>query len=279
MTLIGKILVFLILVMSLIFMTFTMLVYATHRDWRNLVENPTTGLKVQLANATRLLEEKQSEREQLENRLALERASRAEAIAILESKKRELSDELGLKNDEYNKVFAEKNNALNALTQANAEMAKNKDEIEKVRGEIRQTRQDRDTQLAKARELTDKMNQGEGELRRLKERNEELVAQLSRATLVLDRNDLNIEAPVDGLPPKVDGIVTAVRDENLIEVSLGADEGLRRGHTLEVYRQDGGYLGRVMVIETNPDRAVTRVIPEFRQGVIRKGDRVATRLL
>jgi hypothetical protein len=70
-----------------------------------------------------------------------------------------------------------------------------------------------------------------------------------------------------------------VREGGLIEVSLGSDEGLRRGHKLDVYRLTGGYLGRAEVVDTNPDRAVARIIPEFRQGIIRKGDRVATKLL
>ena len=78
MTLIGKILVFVILVMSIIFMTFTILVYSTHRNWRELAE----GLNTKLKNAEQLIQEKQTERDQLENRLAHERASRAEAIAF-----------------------------------------------------------------------------------------------------------------------------------------------------------------------------------------------------
>lgn len=275
MTLIGKILVFVIFVMSIIFMTFTMLVYSTHRNWSEVAKALDTKVK----NAERLIQEKTTEREQLETRLAHERASRAEALAVLESTKRSLQEELQQSKQKYEELFAANQQAVNTFEENRKEMSRLKDEVEKIREEIRVTRLDRDAQLSKARELTDKLNQGEGELRRLKERSDELVAQLSRAQLVLDRNDLSIDAPIDGLPPKVDGVVTAVRDENQIEVSIGADEGLRRGHTLEVYRQDGGYLGRVIVIETNPDRAVTRVIPEFRQGVIRKGDRVATRLL
>jgi hypothetical protein len=275
MTLIGKILVFVIFVMSIIFMTFTMLVYSTHRNWSEVAKALDTKVK----NAEQLIQEKTNEREQLETRLAHERASRAEALAVLESTKRALQEELQQSKQKYEELFAANQQAVNIFEENRKEMSRLKDEVEKIREEIRVTRLDRDTQLAKARDLTEKLNQGEGELRRLKERSDELVSQLSRAQLVLDRNDLSIDAPIDGMPPKVDGVVTAVRDENQIEVSIGADEGLRRGHTLEVYRQDGGYLGRVIVIETNPDRAVTRVIPEFRQGVIRKGDRVATRLL
>ena len=56
-------------------------------------------------------------------------------------------------------------------------------------------------------------------------------------------------------------------------------KGIRRGHEVDVYTARGGYLGRAVVVETSNDRSVAKVLSEFRQGVMRKGDRVATRLL
>jgi vacuolar-type H+-ATPase subunit I/STV1 len=279
MTFFGKILVVLIFVMSLVFMTFTIAVYSTHRNWRDLVANPENGLKVQIQRAQEELTKRQNEKEVLQNQLALERASRVGALAALETRASELDSQLRQAQQRLDQLSAEKSEAIEGLKQAQNEMQRLKDEVDSVRKEIRTTRQDRDEQLARAIELTDRLNQGEGELRRLKERNQGLINQLAQAQLVLDRNDLSVHTPVDGQPPKVDGVVTAIREGNLVEVSVGADEGLRRGHTLDVYRDSGGYLGRLMVIETNPDRSVTRIVPEFRQGVIRKGDRVATKLL
>ena len=82
---------------------------------------------------------------------------------------------------------------------------------------------------------------------------------------------------VANIPPVVDGVVTAVGANDLIEISIGSDDGIRQGHTLEVYR-DASYLGRVVIQSTEPDRAVARVLKDFRKGIIRKGDRVATKL-
>ncbi len=279
MTLIGKILVVLIFIMSIVFMTFTVAVYSTHRNWKTLVEDPNNGLRVRFSRAQEQLEQRRNELEELQNRLAFERAARAEALAALESRASVLGEEVKQAEVRLNQLSADTREALEGLKQAQNEMQRLKDEVDSVREEIRTTRLDRDSQLSRAVELTDRLNQGEGELRRLKERNQELVNQLSQAQLVLDRNELSIHTPVDGQPPKVEGVVTAIRDNNLVEVSVGEDEGLRRGHTLDVYRDSGGYLGRLMVLETNPDRAVTKIVPEFRQGVIRKGDRVATKLL
>ena len=46
---------------------------------------------------------------------------------------------------------------------------------------------------------------------------------------------------------------------------------------MEVYRKNT-YVGRVEIVKVEPDRAVAKIIPEFRRGIIKKGDRVATKL-
>jgi hypothetical protein len=75
----------------------------------------------------------------------------------------------------------------------------------------------------------------------------------------------------------VDGIVTGTGREGLVEVSVGADDGLATGNTMEVYR-GSRYLGRIQLINVAADRSVARILPEFRKGTIAKDDRVATRL-
>lgn len=279
MSLIGKTLIFLIFLMSLVFMTITMLVYSTHRNWKDLVENPQTGLKARLDQRKQEVDALEKQREQALNTLALERAARAEALAVLEVRNNELSQERENAVTAMNQLRLENAEKIKLLETNQNEMKRLKDEVDVLRTEIRTARLDRDAQLTEARVLSDKLNQSEGELRRLKERNDQLIGELSGAKLILDRNGMTVDTPVDDLPPKVDGVVTAIRESNLVEVSMGADEGIRRGHTLDVYRATGAYLGRLRVIETSSDRAVGRIVPEFLQGVIRKGDRVASRLL
>ena len=72
------------------------------------------------------------------------------------------------------------------------------------------------------------------------------------------------------------GVVIAVADD-LVEVSIGSDDGLQAGHELEVFRADE-YLGRLRVVSVKPDRAVVRVLKDFARGIVQRGDRVATRL-
>jgi hypothetical protein len=85
-----------------------------------------------------------------------------------------------------------------------------------------------------------------------------------------------VRTDADGIPPMVDGLVVKVGEKNLVEISIGADDGILVGNKLDVYRNNA-YLGKVVVLKTTPDRAVAEIIPEFKRGIIRKGDRVATK--
>jgi hypothetical protein len=151
------------------------------------------------------------------------------------------------------------------------------EEVALVRNLLRDARQARDEAFVEVAELTDKVIAIEGQKQNLSERNEQLVGQVSRMQGVLDRHDLNEFTPITNKPPKVDGVVTAIGGRGLIEISIGSDDGLRKGHTLEVYR-NRLYIGRIVVQAAEPDKAVGRILPQFRQGSIRRGDRVATRL-
>ncbi len=82
-----------------------------------------------------------------------------------------------------------------------------------------------------------------------------------------------------GDPPLVDGLVTEVSKKNtrLIEISLGADDGIREGHQLTVYRKKM-FLATVVVRRTTSNRSVAEAIKQTQQGVIQKGDNVTTKV-
>jgi hypothetical protein len=88
-------------------------------------------------------------------------------------------------------------------------------------------------------------------------------------------------------PPSVAGIVmeTLKRPQGgeLIEISMGSDDGLAKGHQVIVYRlgqngQDSKYLGKIQIVHTDPDRAAGIVIDRAKNGIIQKGDNVKTQL-
>jgi hypothetical protein len=81
-------------------------------------------------------------------------------------------------------------------------------------------------------------------------------------------------APPLAEPPPVEGIVLRVRKQ-FAEISLGSDDGLAVGHTLE-FRRGAAWLGRAIARRVDPDRAVVEREPGFWTPEIRAGDRVLT---
>lgn len=284
MNLIGKIFVVLIFVMSLVFMSFAVAVYATHQNWRKTVERPQNevgagaplGLKFQLEAAKQQFEKLEQEKAQLEADVAKEATAKRQVLAKLETEKNELQvqrDELVKQRDA---LMVKDKDAVAALDSAQQNLARLTTEVEGLRGEIRGAQGDRDKHFARVVELTDQIHQAQGEMKRLEERRVQLASQLAQATQVLTAHDLNADTPVDGKPPEVRGKVLAVNQDNMIEISLGSDDGLRVGHTLEIFR-GSKYLGRIEVMHATHDRAVGKVLPGFKKGAIQKDDDVTTR--
>jgi len=287
MSLIGKIFIVAILIMSIVFMSLSLMVYATHRNWRELVENPPSaasqskplGLRHQLSQMQDQNRQLVNEINRLQRSLAMERAARQQSIAVLETRASSQQQQLTAKQSEVEQLRGQQDAAVNAMTSAQSNLTRLNDVVAKMREEIRDTQEDRNTQFNEVVKLYDQLNDHRRAEETLKERNREMVMRLAKMNRVLERNAMNEDTPLHDVPPRVDGIVTELRSDNLVEVSLGSDDGLRVGHKLEVFREGGIYLGRVVVTDTDPNRSVARVIREFRQGRIRKGDRVATRLI
>jgi hypothetical protein len=146
-----------------------------------------------------------------------------------------------------------------------------------LRNNIRDARLDRDTQFQTVVMLTDRLHEARGVQHNLEERRDQLLTEITRYKKVLDVFGLQPDMDVTGIAPPLDGVVTAVGERNLIEVSLGSDDGLRVGHRLEVFR-DNAYLGHAIVLKTDPDRAVAQIDDKTQKGLVKVRDRVATKL-
>ncbi len=272
MNLLGKIFVVLIFVMSLVFMSFAVAVYGTHKNWKE----EATKQKALVQSAQNLYNEELARKEALQVEIEKEALAKREALGKLETERNELArqrDELTKQRDD---LAAKDKASVAALDSAQQNLARLTGEVDTLRTEIRTAQQARDDHFKQVVGLTDQVHQAQGELRRLDERRVQLASEIASQRTVLNAHGLSKDTPVDGIPPQLHGKVLAVNRDNLIEVSLGTDDGLRNGHTLEVYR-NSKYLGRVEVLNTSNDRAVGKILPGFRKAAIQKGDDVATR--
>jgi hypothetical protein len=273
MNLVGKILTVLILLFSFAFLVVSVTVFQTHRDWRaQALKNKETVEDLQDR-----VKQLSSEIQAAKDRLALEQAARRFALGSMQSKLETVEMAYQAREQAFQQLQREAGNLTQALGQSSQTLETTIKQNEALRVALRDMQLGRDVVFDKVVELTDKKNELEGTSQVLSERNAELNRLHTLAMHVLTRNGIDLYTPVDNKPPVVEGEILRVGEKDLLEISIGSDDGLQKGHTLEVYRNNS-YLGRVVVREASPDRAVVQIIPEFKKGIIKVGDRVATKL-
>ena len=274
MNLVGKIFSFTIFMASLIFMAFAVAVYATHKNWKDVVENPQTGLKAQIEKRKAEYAELQTQRDALAKRLSEEETEKKKALAELATTSKSKEEAVKSLTQERDDLDKKQQEAVAAMTAAQQNLDKLTKEVEVLREDIKNTQGERDKQFAQVVKLTDENHQAKNASTRLTERMQQLQQQLATAKLVLFKHNISMDS--SDTPPALRGKVLAVNQDDLLEVDLGSDDGLRVGNTLEVYRGNS-YLGRVQVLRTDTDHAVGKIMPDFKKGIIQKGDDVATR--
>jgi hypothetical protein len=272
MSLIGKIFTMLILILSIVFMAFSMMVFATHKNWK--AEAGTLKTKLDAANTA--LKDAQASLERGKTDLAREQAARKSSLASLQVRATGAEQRLTAKEKELGDLTAAHSQATEAAKVAQDRLAVLEKETQGLRDLLREEQRKRDQMFLTVVDLTDKLNQAESVKQGLEEVNSQATKQMSQMKQVLDAHGLRPDTLVSHIPPKVEGVVTDVSDKDLVEISIGADDGLKVGHALDVYRNNQ-YLGRIEIRRTSPDRAVGRVMKELQRGQIKRGDRVTTK--
>jgi Tfp pilus assembly protein PilO len=277
MNLVGKIFTVLILVMSLVFMSFAVAVYATHKNWKTRAETDQEELKktekenkdkdVKLKQTKRDAETQAKALDQLREKLATEKETLEKNFTTTKERLDTVEKDLGEK--------------LADLKVLQTRLAATSKDNEDLRARLLTAENDRKKQFEELLKATDEMNQKANEVLRLTALQKELADQYAKAKQVLRIFDLK-EDPgfYDPVPPVRNGLVNAdpvrVGADELVQISLGSDDGLRAGHLLEVSR-GGRYVGRIQVTKTYSDRSVCKVIREFLQSQVQKDDRVDTK--
>ena len=270
----GKILTFLILIMSISFMILSILLGATHREWKKEAEE----YRRQTQEHQRAAENARSMIGQKDTVLEVERVARQRQLAQLEARLKESVDawrdrESKLRTEQANNadLLAKLNSTNQRLADQDKEVAELKEINSKLAADVANT-------LSLVQNLTNEKYELENQLYDLRKLQADLSASLAQKTRVMKRVGLTETDPTDHIPPALDGVVTKVADDRqLIAVGLGSDDGLRVGHELEVYRNNR-YIGKIRITHTEFNHAVGQVIRDFMQDQVREGDHVTSRL-
>ncbi|HYW78531.1 MAG TPA: hypothetical protein VE890_03105 [Thermoguttaceae bacterium] len=281
MTLVGKIFTVLIFVMSLVFMSFTVAVYATHKNWRDIVIN---GTKTELPLVEQL-EQKENRNQELRDQkasLEAELAAQKKASDQVHSKLESEYDLLKANHEglvgRHADLLTDQRDKVAALTAAHNTLKSLRDRSALIEDARKSAEQDKDAAMKELIRQTEVSHAAVAELERVKKRQVEILQDLAKAKEVLAKFGLNGDpAGHQDVAPIIDAIVLAAPQQDLIEISVGEDDGLRQGHQLEVFRVQGGrrvYVGRIVVIRTDYDKSVCKIDPNYRQSPVQVNDRV-----
>ncbi len=276
MNFLGKVFIVLVLILSVMFMSFAVVVYATHKNWKQTSED----LKQKLTAAQGELEAHKAQYDRDVERLTLEKDLSEQQAAKLETERKLLVDSnaaIQTELDELKRQQRENTAALASTQNANEGLSK---QVADLSQQKRDSELARDTQYKQMLAATEERNRRLGDLETTTQRNKSLASEVARMKTVMEASGINPNTSANAVTPTVDGVVSKIErtgSQQLVEVTIGSDDGLKSGDTLEVFR-GARYLGRLNVMQTSPDKSVGLVNRSFQQGPIMEGDRVATRL-
>jgi hypothetical protein len=269
---IGKIFVFAVFVMSLMLMSFAVAIYSSHINWQEVAKQK----QEELDKLTALKESLKAENQRLTDNVGKSEAARDQVVAKFQSALIEKDKELTSLKAARDEKLEDMQTKITELATVEEDLTQAREAVKKLRVEINEKQLKVDSQVDRAAQLAAQLHEKESFLEIATERKSQLEKQVSQARILLKQNGLSLDSLPKDRVPTINGVVMAVADDS-IEVSLGFDDGLQKGHQIEVYRNDE-YLGRAIVKSVKPDRAVAVLVREYARGIVQRGDKVTTRL-
>jgi len=275
MNLVGKIFTVLIFLMCVVFGTFALMVHAAHKNWREAVV-AKGGLKEQLDEANKLNRELTDDKKILETALDNEKKDKRDRLTALENEKNIVVGE----RDDYDRrlqiVEGESQKLALAIKETSQRLGVLQTAIDGMRNDIKVAVDERNNTQKNLVDTTDKLMNAVAERERLEKLQRELLAQIVKIKEVLQYAKVTANDMARNPPEGLEGEVTSVPRPDVVEISLGADDGVRVGHRFSVIRPSTNkYVGMIDVVKVDyPNRAVCRPDKQMQNDQIQKGDHV-----
>lgn len=272
MNLIGKIFTLLIFFMSICFLVISVMVGATHRNWKKAASD----WKSQADLAVKQVQDAKKSTTEQQKLLAAERVSRALQLAQLESQLKAARENFISKEAELRKAIEISQDQLAQLEQAEARLAQQDKEVSDLKSANLKLVNDIANQFQITRDLTNQSFELKNQITLLTENEKDMRGTLAKQTRVLNANGLTEDSLTDHIVPKVEGIVMQIGQDGLFVISLGSDDGIREGHIMDIFRKNK-YVGKASVVKVNTDIAALRVDRDFMRDSVQEGDYVTSK--
>ncbi|MCP4174190.1 MAG: hypothetical protein GY758_25845 [Fuerstiella sp.] len=279
---VGKMLIVMQLVFSVLFMCFAGAVYTFQGQWR------TKALDLQLVvdDQSKQIDDGKAtrDREVMDITAKYEKANTNwETVrAELQNAEAQAATDQAL----LAAASLERDKALADSEVASAEAAARVVEANTLNKEVRSQQLRISALVADIQSVENDLLDKTGKLASAVEIEEQHLSELGRMKDLLRLNDIDpgqlVVGPVPGQVEKVDGKVRGTRRNKartaeLVEITIGSDDSVYVNQQLTVFRKDK-YICTVRIVEVFPDVAICLVIEKTRQGIIQEGDNVTTKL-
>jgi hypothetical protein len=189
MNLVGKILTVAIFILSIIFMTMVLVVYATHKNWRDVVITPADqatvakplGLQFVLEEEKKKNDTLKTELDQVTQEKNKEFDAKVQALTKLENENSLMKEQITALQQSVDKYTGSERETVAALKATQGDSAKFRQEVEGLRSEAEKAQSDRNANFKEVVRLTDEMHQSLNEMTELKNRNATLTADQEKA--------------------------------------------------------------------------------------------------
>lgn len=279
---VGKMLIVLQLVFSLLFMCFAGAAYTFQLSWRTKAQ----GFESRLQVAERNLTEEQEQNKQKLETLAAESTGFKNRAEAAEGSIIQLQTDLQTARGNQAQAEQQRDKHMADLQVAQAEANARIAETLELRAETKKLRDTVGTQIADIRSKEDQNLGLTGQVAEAKEREVSALKEIGRLQDLLRFNKIDPRQPITGAVPaeivKVDGKVmgskkNASRSAELVHVSIGSDDQIVKDMKMDVYRGNQ-WIAEIRITDVYPDQAVGLVVERTRNGIIERGDDVTTKL-
>lgn len=288
MSFLGKLLVGLQLVLSVVFLIFAGAVFSTQKNWKTAKEAADASFAKLDADKKQVEQEYANYRTRIELELKNEqqRASNAEGQVKL------LKDQLDAADKELVAAKTERDEQRELAKVSVEEARQRREEALLQRGINNDLQKLLNEKNDRVKALEDVKFNLEVAEKALQDKHSKVLSNLALLEKIIAANGLSTDPQsVAGLqtpPPAVEGEVLETKrggrsGSDLVEISIGSDDGLAEGHKLSVYRPQSGdraakFLGDIKLVYVTPDRSVGVVILRAKNGIIERGDNVTSKL-
>jgi len=275
MNLLGKILTFLILLTSVAFCVVAVIVVASHQNWKQTAEHN----RAKAEEYRRRFEAAEEATASLRSQNEKASVSRAMAIAYLNSELAIVRERYTTSVAQVQNLSSQLNNATALLREAEARLKEQDSEVETLLAQNRDLATEVARQSSRVAQILSQVEMAEVKKTQLESQLQSMMTEYNDLKKVADVVGIDKHTLWAEIPPDLTGRVTSIssRQRDVFAVSLGLDDGLREGHTIDVVR-NGRHIGTAVVTTSKANNATAKFVEGMRNAPVQVGDEVTTLL-